>query len=300
MKFSFSTLGCPDYSFDQIIELVKRVGYTGVEMRIYKNTEDLRTLDEFKTENLGAVRKKFHAAGIEITCVSSSARFAYPDPENLRNQLQQAEDYMKIASELECPYIRVFGGPYPVNFTDKPKSEPFIEAYRATLPSEKTRGLTREMCDAAVMDCLGKVGETGLKYGVMPLMETHDDFCSGKVVRRLIDGCGSDNVGILWDCLHPFRYGMDLNETYEAVRDRIHHVHMKDAKDLTPWGFTPCLVGEGQMDLKTAVDILRKNNYQEYVCFEWEKLWHPQIAEPEIACPQFMDSVEGLFSDSNH
>ena len=52
MKFSFSTLGCPDYSFDQIIELVKRVGYTGVEMRIYKNTEDLRTLDEFKTENL--------------------------------------------------------------------------------------------------------------------------------------------------------------------------------------------------------------------------------------------------------
>ena len=60
------------------------------------------------------------------------------------------------------------------------------------------------------------------------------------------------------------------------------------------------VVGEGQMDLKTAVDILRKNNYQEYVCFEWEKLWHPQIAEPEIACPQFMDSVGGLFSDSNH
>lgn len=125
----------------------------------------------------------------------------------------------------------------------------------------------------------------------MPLMETHDDFCSGRVVRGLIDGCGSENVGILWDCLHPFRYGLDLKETYEAVRDRIHHVHMKDAKDLSPWGFTPCLAGKGQMDLRTAVDILKDNAYGEYVCFEWEKLWHPQIAEPEVACPQFMDSV---------
>ena len=55
----FNTLGCPDYSFDQIIDLVKQVGYTCVAMRIYKNTEDLRTLDEFKLENLWAIRRKF-------------------------------------------------------------------------------------------------------------------------------------------------------------------------------------------------------------------------------------------------
>ncbi len=133
------------------------------------------------------------------------------------------------------------------------------------------------------MECLGKNGEVGLKYGVMPLMKTHDDFCSGKIVRHLIDGCGSDNVGILWNCLHPFRYGLDLRETYEAVRDKIYYVHMKDAQDLTPWGFTPCLVGEGQMDLQTAVNILKENNYQEYACFEWGKLWHPQIADPSVA-----------------
>lgn len=291
MKFSLSTLGCPDYSFEQIIELAKKVDYTGVEIRIYKMAEDLRGLDEFRPENLGGIRRLFHGAGLEITCVSSSARFAYPDPRNLKEQIELAEDYMRIASALECPYIRVFGGPYPVNFTGKPRSEPFIEAYRAGIPAEKTRGLTREMCDRQIMECLGTVGEAGLKYGVMPLLETHDDFCSGKVVRRLIDGCGSANVGVLWDCLHPYRYGLDLHETYAEVRDKIHHVHMKDAADLSPWGFTPALVGDGEMDLQTAVDILRENDYREYVCFEWEKLWHPQIADAEIACPQFMESV---------
>lgn len=297
MNFSFSTLGCPDYSFEQIIELLKKVGYTGVELRIYKNTEDLRTLDEFRPENIGSVRRMFKSAGLSFTCVSSSARFAYPDPENLRQQLKLAEDYMRIAEALDCRYIRVFGGPYPVNFTGRAQSEPFIDAYRASLPPEKTRGLTREMCDAAVMESLGKIGEIGRKYGVMPLMETHDDFCSGKTVRRLIEGCGSDNVGIVWDCLHPFRYGLDLRETFEEVRDKIHHVHMKDAANLSPWGFTPALVGEGEMDLKTAVDILRQNDYAESICFEWEKLWHPQIADAEIACPQFMQSVMRLLGE---
>ena len=294
MKFCFSTLGCPDYPFDRIIELVRRVGYTGIELRIYKNAEDLRTIDELQPGKIAQTGRLFKNAGLDIACVSSSARFAFPDPENLKAQLEQARDYIRMAAALESPYVRVFGGPYPVNFSGRPKSEPFIEAYRASLPPEKTRGLTREICDRAVMDCLGEIGEFGRAYGVMPLMETHDDFCSGERVSALIDGCGSDNVGIVWDCLHPYRYGMDLRETYEAVRDRIHHVHMKDATDLTPWGFMPTLAGEGQMDLRTAVNILRDNDFSEYICFEWEKLWYPQIADADIACPQFMQKIMEL------
>lgn len=201
---------------------------------------------------------------------------------------------MQIASDLECPYVRVFGGPYPLNFTDRPKAEPFIEEYRASIPPEKIAGLTREECDKWIMESLGKVGDMGKKYCVMPLMETHDDFCSGKIVRRLIDGSGSDNVGILWDCLHPFRYGMDLHETFEEVRDKVHHVHMKDSSDLTPWGFTPALVGNGQMDIRTAVNILKENDYSDFVSFEWEKLWFPEVEEPDVAFPQFLDAVSAM------
>lgn len=294
MKFSFSTLGCPYYTFEEMIDLAKRSGYTGVEFRIYKGTEDLRVLEEFQRPGIGATRRLFKEAGLQVACVSSSARFAYPDPENLQAQLKLAEDFMQIASDLECPYVRVFGGPYPLNFTDRPKAEPFIEEYRASIPPEKIAGLTREECDKWIMESLGKVGDMGKKYGVMPLMETHDDFCSGKIVRRLIDGSGSDNVGILWDCLHPFRYGMDLHETFEEVRDKVHHVHMKDSSDLTPWGFTPALVGNGQMDIRTAVNILKENDYSDFVSFEWEKLWFPEVEEPDVAFPQFLDAVSAM------
>lgn len=297
MKFSFTTLGCPYHSFEDMIDLAKRTGYTGVEFRIYKGTEDLRKLEEFQRPGIDATRRLFQNAGIKIVCVSSSARFAYPDPENLKQQIQLAEDFMKIASDLECPYLRVFGGPYPLNFTNCKRADPSTEEYRASLPPEKVVGLTREECDKWLMDSLGKIGEMSKKYGVMPLMETHDDFCSGNVVSRLINGCGSDNVGILWDCLHPYRYGLDLHETFDVVRDKIHHVHMKDATNLTPWSFKPALVGEGEMDVRTAVNILKKNNYSEFISFEWEKMWYPDVQEPEVSFPQFLNAVSQMLEE---
>ena len=175
MKFSFSTLGCPYYTFEEMIDLAKRSGYTGVEFRIYKGTEDLRVLEEFQRPGIGATRRLFQEAGLQVACVSSSARFAYPDPENLKTQLKLAEDFMQIASDLECPYVRVFGGPYPLNFTDRPKAEPFIEEYRASIPPEKIAGLTREECDKWIMESLGKVGDMGKKFepDSFPLTKYH-------------------------------------------------------------------------------------------------------------------------------
>ncbi|MGI5895017.1 MAG: sugar phosphate isomerase/epimerase family protein [Candidatus Merdivicinus sp.] len=294
MKFSFSTLGCPDYTFEQIIALACSSGYTGIEFRVYRGEENLQNLEEFQRPNLLHTRRLFQNAGLSICCLSSGVRFSFPDPQDAALQLQNAQAFLQLASDLECPYIRVFGGPYPVNFTNRSQVEPFIQAYWDSLPAEKVAGLTQQQCDQFLMECLGKVGEMGRKYGVMPLMETHDDFCNGAVVKKLIDGCGSDNVGILWDCLHPYRYGMDLEETYREVRDKIHHVHMKDAANLTPWGFKPVLVGQGQMDVQKAVQILEQNHYADFVSFEWEKQWYPDIPDASVACPQFLEAVSAM------
>ncbi len=44
-----------------------------------------------------------------------------------------------------------------------------------------------------------------------------------------------------------------------------------------------------------AIDALRNLNYEGYVSFEWEKYWHPEIEEPEIALPDFIQAVKKLF-----
>lgn len=41
MKLGFSTLGCPSYSVDQVIELAVRSGYDGVELRFLRGEVNL-------------------------------------------------------------------------------------------------------------------------------------------------------------------------------------------------------------------------------------------------------------------
>jgi len=42
------------------------------------------------------------------------------------------------------------------------------------------------------------------------------------------------------------------------------------------------------------VEALDKLNYSGYISFEWEKYWHPEIEEPEIALPDFMSAMKEL------
>ena len=36
-----------------------------------------------------------------------------------------------------------------------------------------------------------------------------------------------------------------------------------------------------------AIDLLYRNQYPGYYSFEWEKLWHPEILDPQIALADY-------------
>jgi len=36
---------------------------------------------------------------------------------------------------------------------------------------------------------------------------------------------------------------------------------------------------------------LRRIGYKGYYCFEWEKVWHPDLLEPEVAFPDYVRVV---------
>jgi hypothetical protein len=43
---------------------------------------------------------------------------------------------------------------------------------------------------------------------------------------------------------------------------------------------------------------IERLNYDGYVSFEWEKYWHPEIEEPEVALPDFINAIRKLQSDT--
>ena len=263
IKTAFSTLGCPKYNVDGIVAIAAASGYDGVEIRAVSGTAELWNLPEFTGRGLAGTARAFRDSGLAIVCVGTSINFCVADMARRDAGIETAKIYFEIANALDCPYIRLFGGPMP-------PTQGYLESVR--------------WCREGFERLCALAGDAG----ITPLLETHDDFSTAARALDILDGVAAPNIGVIWDILHSFRFGEPMQTTYDKLKDRIKHVHIKDSAVFSAAGFDLTLVGEGKVPVAECVDILRRGGYDGYFSFEWEKLWHPEIPEPEIAIPHYM------------
>jgi hypothetical protein len=57
------------------------------------------------------------------------------------------------------------------------------------------------------------------------------------------------------------------------------------------WSFV--LLGEGELapHVRQAIALLARRGFDGYVSVDWEKQWHPEIADPEVALPHFAERL---------
>jgi predicted xylose isomerase-like sugar epimerase len=48
--------------------------------------------------------------------------------------------------------------------------------------------------------------------------------------------------------------------------------------------------------VKEQVRVLAAAGYKGLYCFEWEKKWHPEIEEPEVAFPHYAKTMAEYLS----
>jgi sugar phosphate isomerase/epimerase len=74
-------------------------------------------------------------------------------------------------------------------------------------------------------------------------------------------------------------------------------VHLKDS---VPAGSDRryVLTGTGDVPVRRQVEALARMKYTGFYNFEWEKRWHPEIEEPEVAFAQFAEVVSGYLRDA--
>src|SRR5438105_14334961 len=104
-KLAFSTLGCPSWTIEQVGEAGRRFGYDGIELGLLDGE-----LLPSEVDAAGRDRITKALQGLEIACVDTSARFAYPDAGERSTNRRMAEQYLALAADLGAPMIRVFGG----------------------------------------------------------------------------------------------------------------------------------------------------------------------------------------------
>ena len=85
---SFSTLGCPDWSFETILNFAVNNGYDGIEIRGIQRELDLLKCAEFSSkENIASTRKLIEDKKIKIVGLGSSAAMHHADPTERKKNL---------------------------------------------------------------------------------------------------------------------------------------------------------------------------------------------------------------------
>ncbi|MDR0326593.1 MAG: sugar phosphate isomerase/epimerase, partial [Oscillospiraceae bacterium] len=104
MKLSFSTVGCPNWTWAEILSCAADLGFLGIELRGMGDDLSLRTIPIFQPGQIANTAKILRQKGLAISCVASNLLLcgAGLEEEDVRHTISLARD-------LGCPYIRVLG-----------------------------------------------------------------------------------------------------------------------------------------------------------------------------------------------
>ncbi len=259
---SFSTLGCPAWDFTQVLQHAKENQYAGIEIRGVKGDLDLPKNLIFSGTNMGATRRQIADAGLKIVNLGSSANLHFLDPQKRQNNLDEAKKYIELASQLDCPFIRVFPN-------DLPKDQP-----------------ENETVDA-IIRALQDLGDFAKNTSVKVLLESHGKVIKSDMLLHIMQSAQHAQVGLVWDFFNMWSVTQEPPaQVYQVLKKYILHTHIKDAI-LSGSGEKYTLLGQGNAPVQETLHALKAGGYAGYYSFEWEKHWHPEIEDPAIALPHY-------------
>lgn len=257
-KWTFSSLGCPELGLDAIIGLAKRMGLDTLELRTVDDRVDLPRLFAEQFGDPVSLKAHLEEAGISVLALDTSLKLVGNREEDRSAFLE----FIPWAEALGTPWLRIFdGGTFAPELSEADR-----EAALETLGwwrEEKQKG--------------------GWKTDVM--VETHDCLTASAALCGLQDVL-EEPVPVLWDSHHTWKKGgEDPHATWQAIKERVVHVHVKDSvsKPSARHPMTYVQLGEGEFPLQETIDLLVRDGFEGYISLEWERKWHPYLDPLESA-----------------
>jgi sugar phosphate isomerase/epimerase len=265
VPLAFSTLGCPAWEWKKILDFAAQHGFSAIELRGLGGNLDLPALPLFAADRLEQTKQEIRSRKLQVACVSSSAQMYVEDPAQRRKELADARRFIDLAAALGAPYVRVFGGQ--------------AESDKSPVPSDGTK--------VRVAAGLRELGNYAGPHQVTVIIESHDQFTSSATLKDVLRSADSEHVGLLWDAHHTFATSNeDPDFTVRQLGPWIRHTHLKDSIG-SGEDRKYVLTGRGNVPIQRQIEALASINYKGFYCFEWEKLWHPDIDDPEIAIADY-------------
>ncbi|MBQ9759940.1 MAG: AMP-binding protein, partial [Clostridia bacterium] len=256
MKLSFSTRGWPSLSFEEMLDVASDMGFCGVEVYNLAKFDPL-------TEKGGA----FHKYNVAATVRQLRERgLSIPcfdtslDISCEADAVETVKGLIEIAHDAKVPYVVV-----------------------CALHDDEAR----------VIAALEEILPVAEAQGVSILIKTSGIYADTCRLRALLDRFASDNLAALWDVHHPYRdHGESGDMTIKNLGAYVSHVHMRDSDDDGEYQ----LIGEGTMPIEDVMRALSSVNYDAFISLEWKPEWLPELQDPEIIFPHFVNYMSHFHS----
>ena len=272
MKLSFSTVGCPDWTFDEIFAAAKDLGYDAIEIRGMGKEIHAPSLNIFGESNIGATMQKLKNANLDISMFASNAVIGFPDSAEAGKK--EAFEYIDLANKTGVKFVRILISPRPES------DDADINAAAVSYS---------EICEYAK------------NKGVTPLVETNGIFAESKVLAEFMQKISvpDENKGVLWDINHPCRYfGETAKQTFENIGGYVKYLHIKDSV-INPETkkIEYRMPGHGDLPVYDILKLMQSINYNGVLSLEWTKRWQPELQEPGIVFSYYVNYMKYLIRE---
>ena len=242
--------------FEYALDTMVATGLEYVELQYLweKQVGDLTDADIERVRGLIAARN------LKVSCISHHNLSALPVDTAVvapayREHITTLQRCINVAQALGTNLVRIFSFRKEMVLFG---AEPIIsEGAWATLMNRLEEPL--QIADAA---------------GITLVMETaiSGNVTSALLARKLIDALDVPHLKVLWDpCSSLYCTEVPYPEGYEAIREHIAHVHLKDGVvNLPAATFDFCAMRQGQMDpyYNDIVDALKRDGYEGAISLE--------------------------------
>lgn len=300
MQLGFVSAILPELTFEELVDCAADLGYRSIEVccwplgkaeRRYAGVThiDVDTLD---AEGAGRILDLCRQKRIEISALGYYPNPLDPDEEKRKVYVDHIIKVIDAAALLGVNKINTFIGRNKNLSVDKN-----FEIFHHVWP-----------------EIIWHAGERNVKVGIenCPMIFTADEWPGGNnlattpaIWRRMFSEIKSDHFGLNYDPSHLLWQHMDYVKPLYEFRDKLFHIHLKDARvhrdkldDVGIMGFplqfhSPKLPGLGDIDWSSFFSALNDIRYKGPVCVEVEDKAFEETLEDRknslILCKKYLD-----------